>query len=152
MRPSIAERAAVLARIGTARERALVPVDPDRLAAAERTDQAGGLVADFLQPLDDGGGHAVLELVDALIMQAARHIDRLLHVAAVVDDVGQDMGLPDRLILAAHHAERHCRAAIPGDESWDDGVQRPLAGCDAIGMAGLDAKTAGAVLQENAGL
>ena len=32
---SIAERAAVLARIGAAGERALVPVDPDCLAAAE---------------------------------------------------------------------------------------------------------------------
>src|SRR4029077_2659264 len=102
IQPSIAERAAVLARIGTASQRALVPVDPDRLSAAERTDHAGGLVPDLLQPLDDCGRHAVLELIDALLVQAARHIDRLLHVAAVVEDVGQYMGLPDRLVLAAH--------------------------------------------------
>src|SRR5882762_1893192 len=108
---SVSERAAVLAGIGTARERALVPVDPDRLAAAERADDAGGLVAEFLQALDDLGRHAVLELIDALVMQAARHIDRFLHVAAIVEDVGQHVALADRLILPTHHAEWHDRAA-----------------------------------------
>src|SRR5215217_6185458 len=98
---SISERAAVLARIGTASERALVPIDPDCLAAAERADDAGGLVAELLQTLDDLGRHTVLELVDALVMQAARHIDRFLHVAAVVEDIGQHVALPDRLILPA---------------------------------------------------
>src|SRR6266536_4483653 len=44
MARSIAERAAVLAGIGAAGERALVPVDPDRLTAAEGTYDAGGLV------------------------------------------------------------------------------------------------------------
>src|SRR5450432_581187 len=82
--PSISQRAAVLARIGSAGQRALVPVDPDRLTAAERPDHAGGLVPELLQALDDGGGHTVLELIDALVMQAARHIDRFLHVATVV--------------------------------------------------------------------
>ena len=79
-------------------------------------DDAGGLVADLLQPLDDLGRHAVLELVDALVMQAARHIDRFLHVAAVVEDVGQHVGLADRLILPAHHAERHDRATVLGEQ------------------------------------
>jgi hypothetical protein len=52
--PSISQRAAVLARIGTARERALVPVYPDRLATTERPDHTGGLVPELLQALDDG--------------------------------------------------------------------------------------------------
>src|SRR4051812_22518541 len=56
---SVAQRAAVLARIGAAGQRALVPVDPDRLAAAERADNAGGLVAELLQPFHDRGRHAV---------------------------------------------------------------------------------------------
>src|SRR6478752_9537250 len=84
---SIAQRAAVLAGIGAAGQRALLPVDPDRLAAAERADHAGGLVADLLEALDDLGRHAVLELIDALVMQAARHIDGFLHVAAIVENV-----------------------------------------------------------------
>src|SRR5882672_410183 len=46
---SIPQRAAVLARIGTAGQRALVPVDPDRLSAAERPDHAGGLVPELLE-------------------------------------------------------------------------------------------------------
>src|SRR5437868_12253004 len=83
----VAERAAILARIGAAGERALVPVDPDRLAAAERADDAGGLVAELLQPLHHRGRNAVLELIDALVMQAARHVDRFLQVAAIVEDI-----------------------------------------------------------------
>src|ERR1700730_498301 len=149
---SIAERAAVLARIGAAGQRALVPVDPDRLTAAERRNHAAGLMPELLQALDDVGGHAILELIDAFVMQAARHIDRLLHVAAAVEHVGQHMHLPDRLILSAHHAERHHRAAIFGREARNDGVQRPLAWRDAIGMAGLNAEAATAILQENARL
>src|SRR6267378_329248 len=114
--PSISQRAAVLARIGTAGQRALVPVDPDRLTATERRDHAGGLMPELLQALDDRGGHAVLELIDIFIMQAARHIDRLLDVATVVEHVGQHMRLPDRLVLPAHHAERHDRPAGLGDK------------------------------------
>src|SRR5712671_4194552 len=133
---SIAERATVLARIGAAGERALFPIDPDRLTAAERRDDAGGLMPELPQPLDDIGGHAILELIDIFVMQAARHIDRLLHVATIVDYVGKYVHLPDRLILPAHHAERHQRAAGLGDKAWNDGVERPLAGRDAkIGRA-----------------
>src|SRR5262249_32659622 len=109
----VAERAAVLARIGAAGQRALVPIDPDRLPAAERSNQARGLVAELLQAFNGRSRHAVLELIDALVMQAARHIDRFLHVAAIVEDVGQHTGLSDRLILPAHHAVRHhCTAAL----------------------------------------
>src|SRR4051812_86143 len=38
--PSIPQRAAVLARFGAAGQRAFVPVDPDRLGAAERCHDA----------------------------------------------------------------------------------------------------------------
>src|SRR5579872_2882005 len=46
--PLISERATILARIGTAGERAFFPVDPDRLTAAKRRDDLGGLVAELL--------------------------------------------------------------------------------------------------------
>src|SRR5262252_222322 len=151
-RALITERATILAWIGAAGERALVPVDPDALPAAERRDKARGLVTELLQAFDGCGRHAVLELIDALVVQAARHIDRFLDVAAIVEDVGHHMTLPDRLVLAAHHAERHLRAAVPGDQAGNDGVQRPLARRDAVGMTGLDAEAAGAVLQEDARL
>src|SRR3954452_20010200 len=75
---SVTQRATVLAWIGTAGERSPVPIDPDRLGAAERADHAGGFMAELLEPFDDIGRHAVLELILALVVQAARHIDRLL--------------------------------------------------------------------------
>src|SRR3954449_2162577 len=149
---SIAERAAVLARIGTRGESPLVPVDPDRLAAAERSNHAGGLVSKFLQPFDDGWRYSILELINALVMQAAWHVDRFLHVAAVVEHVGQDMHLPDRLILPAHHAERHHGTAILRHQAGDDRVQRPLAGRDAVRMPRLNAETTAAILQQDTGV
>src|SRR4249920_2477030 len=144
---SIPQRAAVLARIGTAGERPLVPIDPDRLTATEWSDYARALMPQLFQPLDDIRGHAILELEDIFIMQATRHVDRFLHVATVVEHVGQHMHLPDRLILPAHHAERHHCAAGPGNKTWNNRMQRPLARRDAIGMTGLYAETAAAILQ-----
>src|ERR1700738_4287520 len=107
---------------------------------------------ELLQAVDDIGGHAVLELIDAFVMQAARHIDGFLHVATVVEHISQHTNLPDRLILPAHHTERHYRATIFGREAGYDRVQRPLSRRDAVGMAGLNAETATAILQQDAGL
>src|ERR1700733_9278869 len=129
---SISERAAVLAGIGAAGQRPLLPIDPDRLTAAKRRDDLGSLVSELLQTRDDFGGHAVFELIDAFVMQAARHIDRFLHVASIVQDVGQHVGLADRLILSAHHAKRHHRAAALCSERRNDGVQRTLARRNAV--------------------
>src|ERR1700721_912295 len=83
LRSLISERAAVLAGVGAAGQRPLLPIDPDRLTATERRGDLGGLVSEPLQTRDDFGRHAVLELIDTFIMQAARHIDRLLHVASI---------------------------------------------------------------------
>src|ERR1700761_2997512 len=66
---SIAERAAVLAGIGAAGQRTLFPIDPDRLAATERSHHAGGLVPDLLQAFDNRCGHAILELIDVFVMK-----------------------------------------------------------------------------------
>src|ERR1051326_5443353 len=68
----IPQRAAVLAGFGAAGQRALVPVDPDRLRAAERRHDARGLVADLAQALDDLLRHAIFQLIDSLVMQPAR--------------------------------------------------------------------------------
>src|SRR4029077_5424939 len=58
---SIAERAAILAGIGPARERPVLPIDRDRLPAAERRNDLGGLVPELLQPIDHLCRHAVFE-------------------------------------------------------------------------------------------
>src|ERR1700733_5725090 len=149
---SVSERAAVLAGIGAAGQRPLLPIDPDRLTAAERRNDLRGLVSKLLQACDDFGGHAIFELIDIFIVQTARHIDCLLHIASVVQNVGQHVGLADRLVLTAHDAKRHHRAAALGCERRNDGVQRTLARCDAVRMAGLDAEAGAAILKQNAGL
>src|ERR1700716_4749923 len=71
---SIPERAAILAWIGTAGERALVPVDPDRLTAAERPDHTGGPMPELLQALDDIGGGTHLRVLKIFFWWAGRGI------------------------------------------------------------------------------
>src|SRR3954454_1219945 len=104
-RRSIPQRAAILARIRTGGERALVPIDPDRLATTERRDNVDSFVPKLPQAFDDCGRYSVLKLIDALVVQAARHIDGFLNVAAIVENIGEHMHLADRLILPAHHAK-----------------------------------------------
>jgi len=76
---------AVLAGVGTAGQRALVqsiqiawppPSGPTMLVV---------LWPSFFRPSTISPGTAVLELIDAFVMQAAADIDRLLHVAAIVE-------------------------------------------------------------------
>src|SRR6202051_153984 len=114
---SIPQGAAVLVRIGTTGERALVPVDPDRLAAAERADHARGLVPELLQALDDVGGHAVLELIDVFIMQAARHIGGFLHVAVMIP----------RPFLVTSDGIMVCSGRLPGamQLGWPGWTRKP---------------------------
>ena len=59
----------------------------------------------FFRPSTISAGTPSSSWIDILVMQSARHIDRFLHVAAIIEDVGQHMDLADRLILSAHHAK-----------------------------------------------
>ena len=58
--------------------------------------------------------------------------------------------MADRLILAAHDAERHDGAPVLGHETGNQRVQRPLARRDRVRMAWLDAKARPAVVEQHA--
>ena len=70
----------------------------------------------------------------------ARRVDRRLHVHAVVDHVGDELRVAHRLIVRAHHAERHFAAPVAHRERRNDGVHRPLAGPIAFGWPGSTTK------------
>ena len=61
-----------------------------------------------------------------------------------------NLDLTERLELAAGHAERHYGAAVARQHRRNDGVERPLATGDGVGMAALKHKTAGAVVKDDA--
>ena len=66
----------------------------------------------------------------------ARRVAGLLQAHAEVDHVHQDLHVPLRLHVAAHHAETQERRAILGDERGDDRVERALARRIAVGATG----------------
>src|SRR5581483_9028144 len=109
---SIAEREAVLARLGAADQDAALAVDPDRLAAADRhlehrdpVAAAGKVGAHRLR-------YEMLDLQLALIGEDSRRLGSLLRVHAAVEKAVQEGGVTDRLVLPAHDPERHHRAPV----------------------------------------
>src|SRR5262249_21330556 len=92
---SIADRHSVLARIGAAMQRALIPIDPDRLRAADGARRHVGLVTELLEPGLCRSGQRRLDLHAAgrvlVVGEDARLVDRFLHAELEVEDVGQQM-------------------------------------------------------------
>src|SRR3954463_11746109 len=83
-------------------------------------------------------------------MKAARSIGSLLNVIASVDDLGEDVHVSSRLILAAHDAERHHSPAVLRDHPGDDRVKRPLLRRDGVWMTALQIEARASVLQQDA--
>jgi hypothetical protein len=114
------------------RSREISVVEPeDELGATEVGAQALGLrhvvpaLAEFVEHV---GGNPVLDVDSAPSVYApARRIRRRLGVLPVVREAYHHLGVALRLHRAAHHAEAHHGAAVPGHERGDDGVERPLA-------------------------
>src|SRR3546814_4048748 len=75
---SIAERAAILARVGAGDQATVGMVDPHRLAAAERTPHRLEHMAASLQCREGLGREGVLHLQLAGGGEAARRVHRLL--------------------------------------------------------------------------
>ena len=77
-------------------------------------------------------------------------VDRALQVEPVVEELGEQMGVAQRLILPAHDAERHEDAAVLGRHAGDDGVHGPLSRSDLVRMAGRENEALPAVLEHHA--
>src|SRR5260221_8016682 len=148
---SIPQRKPVLARLGTADQHPALPVDLDDLAAAH----AFRLPLDLVAAADEVGGDlprdGVLEAQHPLEGVAARRVRRFLRVAAAVDHLGEDLDVADRLVVAAHDAERHHRAAVLHGKTRDDRMHRPLARRDRVGMTGHGAEAHAAIMQDDTG-
>ena len=82
----------------------------------------------------------------------ARRIAGFLDVHAEVDDVGDDLRVGLRLVVAAHHAERHHRAPVLREHRRHQRVQRPLVRADLVRMTRLQRESRAAVVQRDAGV
>ncbi len=79
-------------------------------------------------------------------MTNARGVAGFLQVHAEVDEVHQNLHVPLRLHVAAHHAEAQPRLAVFRHEGRDDGVEGALAGLVDIKMAFFQSEQGAAVL------
>src|SRR5262249_37941929 len=79
-RSSIAQGAAVLARIGSPGEHSAMPIDPNRLAATKRFRCANNPMAQSFKIRHGGVRNTELEVIDAGVMKGTREIERILHI------------------------------------------------------------------------
>ena len=98
------------------------------------------------------GADAALERQLAAAVAHARGLAGVLDVHAEVDEVHHHLRVRLRLIVAAHHAERHPRLAVLQDHRGHERVQRPLVRANLIGMARHEVEARAAVVQRDAGL
>src|SRR5690349_11690575 len=79
----------------------------------------------------------------------ARGFERLLHIHAVIDDIGNELRMGERLIGSAHNAKPDMRIAAL-HESRNDGVKRPFAARKYVWMVWLECETEAAILKNEA--
>ena len=130
-------------------QHAAFPVDADRLSAAPRGYGEFHVMAARAQAVDRRCRPRPPRSVSH--EERARCVDRRLHVHAVVDQIGDELRMPHRLVVRAHDAEDQVAAAATDAERGDDGVQRPLAGTERVGMVGIEHEAGAAVGQHDAG-
>ena len=69
-----------------------------------------------------------------------------------IEQIDENLHVPLRLKVAAHHAEAHHRLAVFGDEGGNDCVERSFAGGVGVWVAGFEIEQLAAVLQAEAEL
>src|SRR6266567_310040 len=123
---SIPERDAVVARLRAADQHAALMVDPDRLAAAQWHHSHIDVVAAMPQILHDRLGYGALDPKLVAKGENPGGFDGLLRIKAAIQDPVHKMRVADRLVLAAHDAERHHRPPVFDQHRRDDRVKRSL--------------------------
>ncbi len=123
---SIPGRETVFPRVAAADQDAALTVDADDLAAAERFVGALDLVTHGREFARNRLADAGFERQPAILEEHPRTVERRLRVEAVVEHVGDDVGVADRLEGAAHDAEHDFGFAARQRHRRDDRMQRPL--------------------------
>src|SRR5262249_49035587 len=143
---SQADRLAVAARVGAAREPAGRRIDGDAVGMAGVLVPVGPAVEQMPTALELVDGLArearldmqrVARLADGETAgQEARHVERLLDVEAVVDQGVVDLQMDLRLAVGAHATQHGPQFVVPESERGDQRVQRRLARLDTVGALG----------------
>ena len=117
-----------------AHEDAGVAIDHDALKAAHHPAPLGQDVSAIGQRAADVGADAALERHFAPEVAHAGGFAGLLQVHVEVHQLGHDLRVRLRLVVAPHHAERHPRPAVAEQHRRHQRVQRALVGPDFVGV------------------
>src|ERR1019366_2648143 len=79
-------------------------------------------------------------------LKESRRFECLLQIHSIIHEVRYKLRVRHGLIRAPHDAERDV-LVVSLHETRDDGVIRPLASCEDVGMIRLECKTGTATLQ-----
>src|SRR6185436_10192337 len=150
--PSPSDGESILAQIRSAEQDTVFVIDPDRLVAAHRAAALDNGVAARLERAPDLRADAAFDGELLADVPDARRIARLLHVHAEVDDVGDDLRVSLRLVVAAHHAEGHHGSAVLRKHRGNQRMQGPFVRADLMRMPRLQRESRAAVLQRDAGV
>src|SRR5450631_4853677 len=105
-------------------------------------------MAPLAQCFNGGGGNARFDhdfAAELLAIGKTRFFHRSLNVHVVVDDVGNELGVSQRLIQSAHDAEADVLVTSL-HEGGNDGMEWPLAAGKRIGRRWVKREKASAIL------
>ena len=91
-----------------------------------------------------------LQRQHAIERERTRRFGCRLNIHAEIEHIGEKISVTGRLVMSAHHAERHQAFFVLHYHARNDGVHGPLIRRQRIGMARLETKTIAAIVQENA--
>src|SRR5215207_7302119 len=94
--------------------------------------------------------YAALDKDGVALVTMARVIHGLLGTHAVVDEVGEELGVTLRLHRSTHHPEGGPQSAVFGGEAGDDRVQGALVGLEGVRMPLHKAERLAPVLEAHA--
>jgi hypothetical protein len=146
------DRTAVFARVRSCEERARLRIDHYRLITAEQTWRDRQLVALCFERLPHLGSDRRFERESAVEVSEARLLARPLNVHPEINDVEQNLDVPLRLHVAAHHAEREPGLAVFEDHRGNDRVKGAFAAFEPIGRFLVERKSRAAIVQDDPGV
>src|SRR5688500_4592205 len=130
----------VFSWIGAALKYAGLQVDANGLIAAHQAAAVVERMSTGTQRSPYGGLNAGFNREAVFEVPHTRHVACFLNVHPEVHDVGHDLCMRLGLIVRSHHSEGHEGLPVAHQESGDEGVRRPLARREPVGMAGLQRK------------
>lgn len=141
----------ILPWIGTSGKYATLAVNANGLAAAMRRGDQAEPVASLEQAFDCLRRKISLYLYLLAERKYSRHIQRFLNVQPEVQNIRDNMTMPEGLVITTHDAERHLDSFATSHHAGHEGVHWFLTRTDAVWVSMIQIEGHTAVLEHHTG-